>query len=631
MKYILLIIFFFSAGISICQSQWIVDTLANVPKVSEQEVDFLSEAPVIDGTLDNKFEFLPVRHFGYISRKKTDIVIPITYRLAYGTEFLYVFIEAEAEHITFRDRAFQNGDGFLLLLGKPQPNNEQTDEFYELACSEVNTPERVWQRHIFWNYNVNKLFIPTSVDVKLETHEGNGKISYELLVPWTDVRPYHPWISKEIGFNISFIKAVEPSGGMYYQVADDGHGYEFKKRFYQTLRFQKPVVEGNPQTFVSIKEGHITEGQSLNAVAVTATNNSLTENINVFLGTPETLGMRQLISYNCNPGITKYEFSLNSSQLLEGAYSMRWNFQGKDSRGSMGLSVLPKFDESDLTARIEKNKNTLAKGSFNSLLFMIKELKGKIESLKQYETCLRERFELINLMRTINMSDRGEDPFQVVRGFIRKGYKSKIDNSFQPYMVYLPENYDSQKKYPLMIFLHGSASDETTIRGNQALIPKDYIAVGPLGRGKSNGFTKDNAQEDIAEVIEAVKEDYSIDANKILLTGFSMGGYGVYRTYLENPNKYKALAVFSGTPVWNKETPSFLDEKNLTAFNNIPIFIFHGEKDMNIKIATVKEIADKLKKVGAQVEFQIDPEKGHQSPSNETTELYMKWVEKVMK
>jgi predicted esterase len=398
------------------------------------------------------------------------------------------------------------------------------------------------------------------------------------------------------------------------------------------LRFQKPAVEGNPQTFVSIKEGHINEEQPLNAVAVTVSNKAVTENLTLYYGTGERLGMGEFKSYECNPGITRNEFSLGLQRLPDGAYTIRWNSQGKDSRGSTGLSVLPKFDETELAVRLEKNKNSLSKGSFNSLMFMIKELKGKIESLKYYDVCPEERLALTNLMRMINLSDRGVDPFQVMRGFIRKGYKSKIDNSFQPYMVYLPANYNPEKKYPLMIFLHGSASDETDIGGNLSLIPKDFIAVGPFGRGKSNGYSIDQAQEDIAEVIDAVSEDYSIDANKILLTGFSMGGYGVYRTYFETPGKFKALAVFSGTPIWKANvTPDLTDEKNLKSFANIPIFIFHGERDMNIKISKVKEVAEKLKKAGAQVEFQIDPEKGHQSPADKTIEVYMKWVEKVMK
>ncbi|MFZ1290784.1 MAG: prolyl oligopeptidase family serine peptidase [Melioribacteraceae bacterium] len=519
-----------------------------------------------------------------------------------------------------------------MLLCKPQINNEPTDEFYELACSEVEIPDRIWQRHIFWNYNVNKLFIPTSVDTKLESREGNGKISFELILPWADVRPYHPWISDGIGFNLSFVKAVEPEGTVWYQAVDDNSGREFSKRLYVPLRFRKPELKGDPQTFVATKEGHITEGQSLNATAVTISNKTVTENVNVFLGTGETLGMRELTSYECQPGITKKEFSLNSTQLIEGAYTICWNYQNKDSRGSTGLSVLQKFDEPELYNRLEKNSKHISKGSYNTIQFMIKELKGKIESLKTYETCVNERIALTNLMRMINLSDRGVDPFDDMRGFIRKAYQSKIDNSFQPYMVYLPENFDKSRKYPLMIFLHGSASDETNIQAVLSIIPKDFIAVGPFGRGKSNGFTMDHAQDDIAEVITAVEEDYSIDTTKILLTGFSMGGYGVYRTYYETPTRYKALAIFSGTPsVSIKNAPDFVDEKNLASFRNIPVFIFHGEKDMNCPASITKDVAEKLKKYGAQVELQIDPEKGHERPDDKTLDSYLKWVDRVLK
>ena len=240
-------------------------------------------------------------------------------------------------------------------------------------------------------------------------------------------------------------------------------------------------------------------------------------------------------------------------------------------------------------------------------------------------------------MRVLNNSDRGIEPFESTRGFIRKAYRSKVDSSLQPFMVYLPDNYDKQKKYTLMIFLHGSASDETNIRGFSSLIPKDFIAVAPFGRGKSNAFSRDHAQDDIAEVIEAVGEDYSIDATQILLTGFSMGGYGVYRTYYENPGKYKALAIFSGGPnigakYASKElAPDFTDEKNLASFRNIPMFIFHGEKDLNVSLQTTKDVAEKFKKAGAKVELQIDPNKGHERPGNEIIDIYMKWVEEVMK
>jgi predicted esterase len=637
MKRILIIAFILLTSASICPAQWVVDTLANVLNVSEIEVNFFSQIPVIDGVLDKELESLTARQFAVISRMKTDTAVPITYRIAYGTEFLYVYIEVEAEHLTYRDRAFQNGDGFLLLICKPQQNNNPTDEFYELACSEVNVPERVWQRHIFWNYNVYKLFTPTSVDTKLESHEGNGIISYELIIPWTDLKPYHPWLSDEIGFNLSFCKAVEPKGQVWYQVVDDNSGAEFKKRLYTPLHFQKPVLEGSPQTFISLKEGHITEGQSLNAVAVTVSNETLTENLNVFLGTGETLRGGELKSFECKPGITKNEISLNTSLLIEGAYTIHWKSGKKFNFGSPGFSVLSVFDEKELNDRLEKNKKHLSKGSYSTIQFMVKELKDKIESLKIYETCVMERMNLVKLIRMINLMESGIDPFEGKPGLVRKAYRSKIDNSLQPYTVYLPDNFDKNKKYPLMVFLHGSASDETNIGGFLSLVPKDFIAVGPLGRGKSNAFSKDNAQDDIAEVINAVEDDYSIDTSRILLTGFSMGGYGVYRTFYETPKKYRAIAIFSGAPNIGLHyapanlAPDFTDEKNLISFANVPIFIFHGEKDLNVSLQTTIDFAEKLKRIGATVELQIEPGKGHSQPGKDVLNIYMKWIESVMK
>ena len=36
-------------------------------------------------------------------------------------------------------------------------------------------------------------------------------------------------------------------------------------------------------------------------------------------------------------------------------------------------------------------------------------------------------------------------------------------------------------------------------------------------------------------------ENYSLDTTRIVLSGFSMGGYGVYRTFWESPEMFEAL------------------------------------------------------------------------------------------
>jgi predicted esterase len=161
--------------------------------------------------------------------------------------------------------------------------------------------------------------------------------------------------------------------------------------------------------------------------------------------------------------------------------------------------------------------------------------------------------------------------------------------------------------------------------------------VAPFGRGQTNGFAIDHAQEDVAEAIAAVKEDYAIDDSKIIVAGFSMGGYGVYRTFFETPQKYRALAVFAGIPYLvtikypdGQPTPNFLDEDKVAVLKNVPMFIYHGEKDLNAPFALTKEFVEKLKKAGANVEFVTEPGKAHGDPSKESLEKYRRWVKKIV-
>jgi dipeptidyl aminopeptidase/acylaminoacyl peptidase len=233
---------------------------------------------------------------------------------------------------------------------------------------------------------------------------------------------------------------------------------------------------------------------------------------------------------------------------------------------------------------------------------------------------------------------QGIDPFEGRTGYIRKAYRSERDNTLQPYVVYLPPHFDKNKKYPLFVFLHGAEETEKSLIGTDSLLPGEFILLGPFGRGTTNGFAIVQAQEDIAEAMAAVKEDYPIDDSNIILSGVSMGGYGVYRTFFETPRKFKAVAVFSGLPFLatipysgGKPTPNFLDEKNLTVFKNLPMFIYHGEKDQNAPFNLTQELAEKLKKTGARVEFITDPDRGHGDLSRENWAKFSRWVENVIK
>ena len=616
--------------------------LGEISDSTGPEVTFLEYAPVIDGLLDKNLESLPVRLFPLVDKRKKDKLIPMSFRMAYGVDFFYLYVESEAEHLFYLDHAYWRGDGFRMLIATPKPNNEQADEYYELACSAVNKPELEWSRRFFFGINLDKMFVRTSPDTKLEFREGNGKISFELFLPWKDVVPFHPLISEAIGFNLSFTKATEPSGGeatAYYQIVDDQLAPR-KKRDYARLTFQKPAVTGKPQVFVSFKEGHITPGDSIHATIAAVSPTSLVDTIKAsFQRGNEKISdcLSETVRYN--RGITIKKIAIAAALKSDNDYTIKWNSSVNPSCSAVyPLIVMPKLDESYFEKKLVDAAGILSKSSLSTLQFQVKKLIDQLKLIKEYETGKDEYLAVNQLLKAFESLEQGIDPFKNKIGYMRKAYRSKLDNTLQPYMVYLPPDFDKNKKYPLLIFLHGSESDETNIVGARDVIPEGFIGLGPFGRGMTNGFAIDHAQEDVAESIDAVREDYPIDDANIILSGFSMGGYGVYRTFFETPKKFKAVAVFAGLPYLvtitypdGKPTPGFLDEQNLAVFKNLPMFIYHGEKDLNAPFAQTKELIEKLKKVGAKVEFITEPEKGHAEPSKETLEKYYSWVKNVIK
>ena len=100
------------------------------------KVKFLEDEPAIDGVIDKDVLTLPARTFNYVE-STNDSVKPVDarYMLAFGMNFLYVLIEVNSDSVVYRDRSYQNGDGFIITIAKPNQNNDSTDEFYVLGFS----------------------------------------------------------------------------------------------------------------------------------------------------------------------------------------------------------------------------------------------------------------------------------------------------------------------------------------------------------------------------------------------------------------------------------------------------------------------------------------------------------------
>src|SRR5262249_47708578 len=132
-------------------------------------------------------------------------------------------------------------------------------------------------------------------------------------------------------------------------------------------------------------------------------------------------------------------------------------------------------------------------------------------------------------------------------------FHSNIDDSNQPYALYSPPLPAQGKKYPLVIALHEAGSDHRLNlrrvfgKGNlpgetdphaTRLFPQwkdvEYIVASPLARG-SMGY-RGIPEQDVYDVIADVKQRFSIDEDRIYLTGIAAGGAGALWLGITRPD-----------------------------------------------------------------------------------------------
>lgn len=177
------------------------------------------------------------------------------------------------------------------------------------------------------------------------------------------------------------------------------------------------------------------------------------------------------------------------------------------------------------------------------------------------------------------------------------------------YMVYLPQSYDTIKKFPLILSLHGSGERGNNIDSvkkwgiHKMLRENDdfpFVVVSPQC---PNGEIWEMHFNVLKDLLDEIENNYNIDNERIYLTGYSLGGYGTWNFAILNPEIFSAIVPISGGAVSPQKS-----------FNlrNLPIWVAHGDADTVVQFEESKRIVDYLKIYNSNIIFKVYKGAGHE-------------------
>ena len=145
-----------------------------------------------------------------------------------------------------------------------------------------------------------------------------------------------------------------------------------------------------------------------------------------------------------------------------------------------------------------------------------------------------------------------------------------------PFILSKPKGYVKGQPMPLIVFLHGKS-----LSGDSLEKLKSYGTISAITKGKHIPAlvvapqTQDGegwVPARIMRLINYIKRITSVDANRIYITGMSMGGYGTFRFVAAYPHIVAAAAPIAGGG-------DIHGAKNLST---VPLWVLHGKKDEDV-------------------------------------------------
>jgi len=249
--------------------------------------------------------------------------------------------------------------------------------------------------------------------------------------------------------------------------------------------------------------------------------------------------------------------------------------------------------------------------------------------LNQWVRRLAAQRLLSQMERDLRALELGVNTLTLRRGTLLMAHVSALDDSIQPYWLWVPARYTGDRPFPLVVNLHYHGWYRP-FQGYPLPTLPDALVVSPHARGSTDFMYL--GEQEVLEVIRLVKQDYRIDPDRVYLVGSSMGGTGCWHLAVHYPDRFAALAPVSGNTnhsVWKEawgwdrlpESPfqpvrerlsDMLDPVSFADnLEHVPVFCAHGVRDPIVPVDHSRTMVERVRAAGGTVRYLEFPDVAH--------------------
>ncbi|WP_439557912.1 hypothetical protein [Dyadobacter sp.] len=223
---------------------------------------------------------------------------------------------------------------------------------------------------------------------------------------------------------------------------------------------------------------------------------------------------------------------------------------------------------------------------------------------------------LFNVLNLDEQKEASQHAMEAARPFLAKTYLGKQGETLN-YRLLIPVNYDSNKKYPIVVCLHHGGA-----HGNDNIMQVDgsdmakflskeenrikypaflFVPQCPLYKywgGMPRGRNIDSL---VLEAIASLEGKYSIDSKRRYIGGTSGGGFGTWYFISSRPGMFAAaIPMCSGG-----------DTRSAFKLTRTPIWAFHGALDKMVPVQGTRQMIETINKGGGQARYTEYPDGDH--------------------